>query len=283
MTWLVFSLFSLASFVVYDLAGRYLATKSENPRAFAAILNLCIALLSPIIFLIDQTVPTQFNPKMLVFTVIGLTLWAFMGRFEYYAKKHTEASVLAITAKIAPVITFILGVVFLKESFTLAKVGGITLIIIANLLLYLGQKREAVISKEGMKYTGILVVILSFAWIFDAINVRNWGVGTFAFLSYFSPFVLCAFFPPLKIKEIRRELALTPWWQFLTLSIFGLAGYANLLKAYTLGEASSVTPIITSTTPFVVLFGIILLGERDHLARKLLASALALIAIYLMR
>lgn len=279
----MFSLLSLASFVVYDLAGRYLATKSENPRAFAAILNLCVALMSPVIFLVDSTPPNQLNPKMLILAIIGLTLWALMGRFEYYAKKYTEASVLAITAKIAPVITFILGVVFLKESFTLAKVIGIVLIIFANLLLYLGQKTNAVISPMGKKYTGIIVAILSFAWLFDAINVRNWGVGTFAFLSYFAPFLLCAFFPPLKLKEIKDELNLTPWWQFLTLGIFGLSGYANLLKAYTLGEASSVTPIITSTTPFVVLFGVILLGERDNLVRKLIASLLALVAIYLMR
>ena len=283
MTWLTFSLLSLTSFVIYDLAGRYLATKSENPRAFAAILNFCVAAMSPIIFLIDPKMPDPLNPKMVVLAIIGLTLWALMGRFEYYAKKYTEASVLAITAKIAPVITFILGVVFLKESFTSSKIAGIVLIIFANLLLYLGQKRSAVISAKGMKYTGIIVAILSFAWLFDAINVRNFGVGTFAFLSYFAPFVLCAFFPPLKIKEIKQELILTPWWQFLVLGVFGLAGYANLLKAYTLGEASTITPIITSTTPFVVLFGVIILGERDNLFRKIAASIIALVAIYLMK
>ncbi len=283
MSWLTFALISLLSFVVYDVAGRYLATKSEDPRAFAAIINLCIALMSPAIFLVDQTPPTQMSGGLIVLTVIGLSLWALMGRFEYFAKKHVEASVFAITVKVAPVMTFILGVIFLKESFTPAKLLGIILIIFANTLLYLGQKKGAVISVEGSKYMTILISILSVAWIFDAINVKNWGVGTFTILSYLAPFILSAFFPPLRWAVIKRELILTPWWQFFVLGLFSLIGYACLLKAYTLGEASSVTPIATSTTPFVVLSGVILLGERDFLGRKLIASVMTIFAIYLMR
>lgn len=283
MSWLIFALISLISFVVYDVIGRYLATKSEDPRAFAAVINLCIALMAPLILLVDTTMPSQMTPTMILLTLIGLALWALMGRFEYFAKKHVEASILSITIKIAPVITFVLGVIFLNESFTLSKLAGISLIVVANSLLYLGQKRGALISKLGIKYITILISVLSIAWLFDAINVKYWGVATFTFLSYLAPFVLSAFFPPLKWAVIKKELTLTPWWQFIILGFFSLIGYATLLKAYTLGEASSVTPVATSTTPFVVLAGVILLGERDHLWRKLIASILTFFAIYLMR
>jgi len=283
MSWLIFALLSMVSFVTYDVIGRYLATKSEDPRAFAAIINLVIALMGPTIFLVDRTMPSAMTPTTIGLTIIGLTLWALMGRFEYFAKKHVEASVFSITVKIAPVITFVLGVIFLKESFTLSKLAAIILIIFANTLLYLGSKRGSVISSQGIKYMTILIVVLSVAWLFDAINVKNWGVGTFTTLSYLAPFVLSAFFPPLKWAVIKKELTLTPWWQFLVLGFFSLVGYGSLLKAYTLGEASSVTPVATSTTPLVVLAGVILLGERDFLGRKLLASILTFLAIYLMR
>ncbi len=283
MTWLVFALISLLSLVFYDVIGRYLATKSEDPRAFAAIINLVIALMGPAIFLVDNTMPSKMNPGMIGLTIIGLSLWALMGRFEYFAKKHVEASIFAITVKIAPVVTFVLGIIFLKESFTYSKLAGIILIIIANTLLYLGQKKGTVVSAEGSKYMTILIVILSFAWLFDAINAKNWGVGTFTILSYTAPFLLSAFFPPLKWSVIKREFSLTPWWQFVILGIFSLVGYATLLKAYTLGEASSVTPVATSTTPFVVLAGVILLGERKFLGRKIVASCMTILAIYLMR
>ena len=283
MSWLIFALLSMVSFVTYDVIGRYLATKSEDPRAFAAIINLVIALMGPTIFLVDRTMPSAMTPTTIGLTIIGLTLWALMGRFEYFAKKHVEASVFSITVKIAPVITFVLGVIFLKESFTLSKLAAIILIIFANTLLYVGSKRGSVISSQGIKYMTILIVVLSVAWLFDAINVKNWGVGTFTTLSYLAPFVLSAFFPPLKWAVIKKELTLTPWWQFLVLGFFSLVGYGSLLKAYTLGEASSVTPVATSTTPLVVLAGVILLGERDFLGRKLLASILTFLAIYLMR
>lgn len=283
MTWLVFALISLLSFVFYDVIGRHLATKSGDPRAFAAIINLVIALMAPAIFLVDNTMPSKMTPAMIGLTIIGLSLWALMGRFEYFAKKHVEASIFAITVKVAPVVTFILGIIFLKESFTYSKLAGIILIIIANTLLYLGQKKGTVVSAEGSKYMTILITILSFAWLFDAINAKNWGVGTFAILSYAAPFLLSAFFPPLKWLVVKKELSVTPWWQFLILGFFSLVGYSSLLKAYTLGEASSVTPVATSTTPFVVLAGVILLGERKFLGRKIVASCMTILAIYLMR
>lgn len=283
MSWLVLSLISLACYVIYDVSGRYLATRSQNPRAFAAIFNALVTLLAPLVFLVDKTPPTNLTPVAIALTMIGLTLWGLMGRFEYYAKKHTEASVLAITAKIATVMTFVLGVIFLHESFTTSKLVAIVLIISANLLLFAGQKRHTVISREGFLYTSILIAILSVAWIFDTVNVRNWGVGTFTILSFLSPTLVSGLLPPLKLTEIKAELKLTPWWQFGVLSILILVGYAFMLKALTVGEASNVIPIISSTTPFVVILGVIFLGERKNLFRKLFASALAVIAIYLMR
>ena len=180
-------------------------------------------------------------------------------------------------------ISFFLAILFLKESFTLAKFAGVVLIVLANVLLLAGNLRHSKIDLKGIRYTLLLAFILSVAWLFDAINVRAWGVGTFCAFSFFAPVIMSSFFPTIKKLELKRELVLTPWWQFLVLGFFNLVGYGFMLKALMLGEASNVMPIATSTTPFVVLIGIILLGERDSLARKIFASVLVLFAIYLMR
>ena len=283
MSWLIFSLLALAFFVIYDVSGRYLATRSENPQAFAVIYNLGVAAMSPIIFIFDRTLPQGITPYIIGMTILGLLIWGLNGRFEYFAKKHTEASVFSIVIKLGPVISFFLAILFLKESFTLAKFAGVVLIVLANVLLLAGNLRHSKIDLKGIRYTLLLAFILSVAWLFDAINVRAWGVGTFCAFSFFAPVIMSSFFPTIKKLELKRELVLTPWWQFLVLGFFNLVGYGFMLKALMLGEASNVMPIATSTTPFVVLIGIILLGERDSLARKIFASVLVLFAIYLMR
>lgn len=283
MSWLIYSLTALILFVIYDVSGRFFATRSENPQAFAVIYNLGVALMSPIIFLFDQTLPKAISPYIIGMTILGLLIWGLNGRYEYFAKKHTEASVFSIVIKLGPVISFFLAILFLKESFTLSKLGGVVLIVIANIILLAGNLHHTKIDLKGIRYTLLLALILSVAWLFDAVNVRAWGVGTFCAFSFFAPVIMSSFFPIIKKNDLKRELTLTPWWQFLVLGFFNLLGYGFMLKALTIGEASNVMPIATSTTPFVVLIGILLLGERDSLVRKIFASVMVLVAIYLMR
>lgn len=282
MTWLILSILALLTFVEYDVVGRYFATKSENPQVFAAIYNFTVALIAPILFLFDKTMPTNLTPRVIIFTIIGCILWGLNGRFEYFAKKHTEASIFAITMKIAPLINFFLSIYFLKETATLTKYLGISLIVVANLLLYVGNHGK-IISKQGLLYTLFLATNLAFAWLFDAINICNWGITVFSIISFATGGILSSVFPLIKISEIRREIQLTPLWQIALLGLFNLIGYAFMLKALTLGPASSVIPIVSSTTPFVVLAGIIFLGEKGNTWRKITSALLTLVAVYLMR
>lgn len=282
MSWITLSLLALTTFVIYDVLGRYYATKSANPQAFATIYNFIVALTSPILFLFDPTFPSNLDLRIVGFTILGCILWGLNGRYEYFAKKHTEASVFAITMKIAPVINFALSLHFLKESGSVQKYLGILLIIAANILLYLGNKSR-IISLQGLRYTLFLALNLAFAWLLDAINIKYWGVATFSIISFAAGGLISGIFPLVKLVEIKRELKLTPIWQIFLLGAVNLVGYAFMLKALTLGEASNVMPIVTSNTPFVVLAGIMFLGEKGSYIRKIFSAVLTITAVYLMR
>ncbi len=213
MSWLTYSLLALFFFVIYDVAGRYLATRSKNPQAFAVIYNLGVVMISPIIFLFDRTHPSGITPYVVGMTILGLMIWGLNGRFEYFAKKHTEASVFSIVIKLGPVISFFLAIIFLKESFTLSKLAGVILIVIANIILLAGNLRHTKIDLKGIRYTLILATLLSVAWLFDAVNVKAWGVGVFCVFSFVAPVIMSSFFPTIKKIDLQKELRLTPWWQ----------------------------------------------------------------------
>ena len=282
MSWITLSLLALTTFVIYDVLGRYYATKSANPQAFATIYNFTVALISPILYFFDRTLPNHLDSHVLGLTFLGCILWGLHGRYEYFAKKHTEASVFAITMKIAPVINFVLSLYFLGESGSIYKYFGISLIVIANMLLYLGN-RGKIISRNGLQYTFFLALNISFAWLLDAYNIRYWGVATFSIISFAAGSLISGIFPLVKFGDIRKELELTPYWQIALLGAINLIGYAFMLKALTFGPASNVMPIVTSTTPFVVLIGILFLGEKGSYYRKILSAVLTIIAVYLMR
>jgi uncharacterized membrane protein len=123
---------------------------------------------------------------------------------------------------------------------------------------------------------------LSLGWTFDKALVPYYGVALFAFLSFLSPGIFNLIFPRATLAELVQEVKQSGW--ILPISaLFNVAGYAALLKAYSLGEASRVAPIATSTTPLVVLIGVVFLKERKLLKHKLLAAIVTGIAIYLMR
>lgn len=283
MSWLILSLLSLISFVLYDVASRFVATRSESPRAFATIYNAVVAVLSLSIFLIDPTPPGALNIRIIFLTLVGLVLWGINGRLEYFVKKHVEASTFAIVAKVAPVGTFLLALIFLHESLSISKLFGVILIILANVLIFINQGKRAILTPEGLRYTVMICSVLAFAWFFDALNVPVWGVATFSVFSFAIGSLISGLFPTISWAEIKRELALTPLWQIAFLGSLNLSGYALMLKAFTVTEASNVIPIATATAPFVVLLSFFLLRERDFLLRKFLAALLTLGGIYLMR
>lgn len=283
MSWLILSLLSLISFVLYDVASRFVATRSESPRAFATIYNAVVALLSLSIFFIDPTRPGVLNLRIIFLTLVGLILWGINGRLEYFVKKHVEASTFAIVAKVAPVGTFLLALIFLHESLSMSKLFGVILIILANVLIFINLGKRTILTPKGLRYTIMICSVLSFAWFFDALNVPVWGVATFSVFSFAIGSLISGLFPAISLAELKRELVLTPIWQIALLGSLNLAGYALMLKAFTMTEASNVIPITTATAPFVVLLSFFLLKERDFLWRKFLAALVTLAGIYLMR
>lgn len=283
MSWFILAIFALISFVLYDLAGRYLATRSSNPQAFAVIYNLAVTILAPALFLFDPSLPHDITLRVVVFTIIGLLVWGLFGRFEYFAKKHTEASTLTIVTKLNVILNFVLVMIFLGEKPTPMKFLGMGLIIVANIFLFIGHSWRKVISDKGLKYSLLIAVFLAVGWVFDTVNVKYWGVATFSSFSFLAPVLLSSFFPRIKLTELKHELSLNPLWQIFVMAALNLAGYAAMLKALTLGPATSVMPVVTATSPFVVLFGYLILKEKDYPLRKLAAGILTVIAIYFMR
>lgn len=210
-------------------------------------------------------------------------IWGIFGRYEYFARKNTEASVFTVVADLAPALNFLLSALILKEHITIYKILGIILIILANLILFVNHKKKSIISMQGLKYSLIVAVFLALGWLFDTINVPSWGVATFSMVSFIFPSIMSMFFPRLTLSDLRQELALNKFWHIAALGSLNLMGYAFLLKALTLGPATSVVPITGSSTPFIIIFGVLFLGEKEYLGRKLIAALLTVGAIYLMR
>lgn len=76
------------------------------------------------------------EPRTLFFLVLGGLMASIVGQiFFYNALKTGEASKVVPIAGTYPLISFLLGIIFLGESLTLAKVSGVMLVILGLFLL----------------------------------------------------------------------------------------------------------------------------------------------------
>jgi len=76
------------------------------------------------------------KPQTIIFIMLGGFLASFVGQmFFYKALRMGEASRMVPLAATYPVVTFILGIIFLSEKITLAKLSGVALVISGIMLL----------------------------------------------------------------------------------------------------------------------------------------------------
>lgn len=76
------------------------------------------------------------EPRTIFYLAIGGFMASIVGQILFYnALKTGEASKVVPVAGIYPLVTFILGVIFLGESFTIAKVCGVVFVVLGLFLL----------------------------------------------------------------------------------------------------------------------------------------------------
>ena len=76
------------------------------------------------------------DPKTIFFLVLGGFMASIVGQiFFYNALKSGEASKIVPIAGIYPLVSFLLGIMFLGESVTIAKTSGVFLVIAGLFLL----------------------------------------------------------------------------------------------------------------------------------------------------
>ncbi|MBM3248081.1 MAG: hypothetical protein FJZ10_01475 [Candidatus Omnitrophica bacterium] len=76
------------------------------------------------------------KPQTVIFIMLGGILASVVGQmFFYRALKLGELSKVVPVAAGYPIISFILGVIFLSEKVTLAKISGVSLVILGVVLL----------------------------------------------------------------------------------------------------------------------------------------------------
>ncbi|GAA3433536.1 DMT family transporter [Kutzneria kofuensis] len=133
--------------VVY--AGRFLANKGVAPGALAAAQMLTATAMSALVLPFDGLQPIHFDvPALLAVVVLGVfgTGFAFLIQQSQIAKEGPTAA--SMVAYLLPVVSVLLGVVFLHETLSWREVAGMAIVLVG---VGLTRRKAKVTASEPAK------------------------------------------------------------------------------------------------------------------------------------
>ncbi len=282
MGWFGYSLIALVCFTFFNLLNRVVAVKSEEPRAGAFAFNVWGALVAIVLFLFTshQKINLQplFNPFTALLVIASIIMYSGYERLQFTVKKHIDASTTTILFRLSPVFTFILSILFLRESLSIQKIIGVILILSGNLLLVIKGK---VLNFNKYFWFGMLCTLfLGIAWTIDKAASSRLNSDLYTLLLWVGP-VLFIFLPWISLKSIKNEFILGSY-KSVIMAVLNVVGFYFQIVALSKGEASRVIPIISANSVLIVILAIFLLNERSHVGKKLIAVGLATVGVILL-
>lgn len=281
MTWLYLSIASALCFSALGLFSRIVSVDSKNPRAFSLAFNLTTICMAILLFLITGAykriiLPTQ--TEAWVYFLIGGFFYGMFERWRFYATKALDASIYSIMTNLSVVIAFIMSLFLYQETLTISKFLGFIFIMLSLFLII--DRKKSKISLKAIFLGLITSTLLGVANAVDKKGAIYFSPEMYNLLLWTVPFIVL-YYPSININDIKREFRKFSW-KIVLLSFFNFFGYYLMLRALFMAEAIKVIPIVQISTIFTVIAGIFLLNEKDQIPKKIIASVIAVLGVYLL-
>jgi len=243
------------------------------------VFNACSSIIALALFSFEKW---WFNPVPLYvwgLLLLSIILYTVFEGTHFYGRKYVDASTSSIIFRLNTVISVFMAFILLKEDVTLNKILATILILLGTYLVTV--KKLSLKFNKGVIYILTATLALGLVRPVDKVAVNFFAPPLYTFFIYIGPVLLMPFFPRLiKFGDIKREIVLGKWLIPL-LGLINIFEYYFMIKAYALADASLVVPVVSLSTVFTVIVGIIFLGERDNFVKKIIAGILAFIGLLL--
>ncbi|MBI5613405.1 DMT family transporter [Candidatus Gottesmanbacteria bacterium] len=248
---------------------------------FAGAFGLLVAILTlPFAIFTEQFSLQMFSLSVILtlFFMTGLYAVAMWGFFT--SMKHVPISEIVFLESATPLWVLFGSVLFLGESFHYNKLIGVILVTLGILIAFCfkGTKRwtryHTLGLASGALYAG--------AYMTDKYLLHFLPTLFYQVLSFGLPSATLLIFFHNKISDLHYFVVNKKARRIIWSSVFAGLSFYSLFRAYQIsGEVSRVNPIFETKALWVMIFGIVLLKERENMFRKVVGIFLALGGILL--
>lgn len=223
--------------------------------------------------------PTDW--KVYLFLGIACIFYAISDRMNTTVRSGIEASTFSIIKQLSTVFMILAGLLFFKEPFVWKKIIGAGLIIFSNILIFYKKGKQKL---DKYVVLGIISNIAFSVALFLDVNISdNFNLAFYVALTLLIPALFITIAERIKLSNIKKEFQNGNKKAILITSLCWGTMIVVQLKAYQLGDVTSVAPLCALTVIGNVIVGYLFLKERNNLLKKLIAALLIIISIFLIK
>lgn len=279
-SWVTFIVLYLLFEVLYNQNYKKATKQATKSGALTVLLELIggisILILCPFM---GFSFPTDF--KIWIFLGLAIIFYTIAGRLNTDVMKGVEVSTYCILRQIPTVFTTIGGVLFFGEDFIITRFIGAALIIISNIIIFY-KKGDFSVNKYLL--VGLLANLLtSIGRMLDISISDHMSLPVYSSLVLTVPALLTWGAERIKFSEIKAEFINGDKKSIMICGgVWGLM-MVSLLKAYQLGQVTTVAPLAALSVLVNVIVGYIFLKERGNMLKKIISAILIIIAVILIK
>lgn len=274
MSWLALTLLAAGLAAAARVSHRYLLIDAADPTAYAIAFQLAAGVLIAPVAVADLRTyaPDPAHWPYYLAMLASLGCWTAFNWLSFYADRHAQVSVTSVLARTRAVWSVLVGAVLVQEPASWLRLGGACLIVAGAAVLV---RPAAIRANRGVPPALAAALVASLAHASDGFAAQQVPAGVVTTSGFLGGGLLLSLTARRRYARVRALLRTRARYGVAT-ALLAAWSYWFLVQALATGEVGQVVPVYQGNLVLVVLGGVLLLREHDHLPRKLVAAGVAL-------
>ena len=283
MTWLYYIGISvvLYSFSV-TLQRILLKDQNNSPIAFSILYQLIVGILVGIAGLLFSDFQIPASIKEIIPNLILMVLfYGFSNVFIFSSLKNTEVSIFTVLFSTRALFTTLASSLILDETLDSRQLTGLFLILLSVAFLNLQGNKFKIGKGEIFALLGAL--LFGLANTNDRFLLQNMDLYPYVTLAFIAPAIFIAGVYPKEIVKIKGILNTKTLGKLLLLcGIYATSAVTFFIALQSGTNSSQISAINLSSVILTVLLGILFLGERTNLLKKIVCAIISFAGLLLL-
>jgi len=282
MTWLIFILTSTLLYSIARLMQRILLKDEKSDAIAVSILfQLSLGLFLFIFALFFGNISFQNFSKVLPNFILLAFLYGLGNIFIFKALKYIDASSFAILYAGRVFVSVAASSLFLREGLSLKQFLGMSLIVCAIIIIF--YKKSLLHLNKGLIFTLLGALFFGLELTNDRAILQSFSVYSYLFLCAFFPAIFASFIYPSSLKNIVNLIKRDRLTKFILICLIYSVAMIFYFIALQIGTNSSQIAVLDQlSTIVIVILGILVLKESQHMLRKIIAAIISVIGAILL-